>query len=162
MVSAPDSVLELIKRFEEHRVSYRSGRYNEAQLRNEFLNPFFEALGWGVTNKRGYAGAYKEVISEDAIKIGGATKAPDYCFRIGGTRKFFVEAKKPSINLRYPFSPRMQWHLARRVSPLPIGPVSVPLASLASAMGVTATAAARVWARRTGNRRQIGVLPQNL
>jgi hypothetical protein len=26
-------------------------------------------------------------VHEDAIKIGGATKAPDYCFRIGGRRK---------------------------------------------------------------------------
>jgi len=24
----------------------------------------------------------------------------DYCFRIGGTRKFFIEAKKPSVNLK--------------------------------------------------------------
>ena len=31
------------------------------------------------------------------IKVGGTTKAPDYCFRIGPTRKFFVEAKKPSL-----------------------------------------------------------------
>ena len=46
-------------------------------------------------NERGHAEAYKEVIHEDAIKVGGSTKAPDYCFRIGGARKFFVEAKKP-------------------------------------------------------------------
>jgi len=41
---------------------------------------------------------YREVIHEDAIKIGGRTKAPDYCFRVGGgVRIFFVEAKKPSV-----------------------------------------------------------------
>ncbi len=40
------------------------------------------------------------MIHEDAIKVGGATKAPDYCFRIGGTRKFFVEAKKPAVNIK--------------------------------------------------------------
>ena len=51
-------------------------------------------------NRQGYAEAYKDVIREDAIKVGGYTKAPDYCFRIGGTRKFFVEAKKPSLNLK--------------------------------------------------------------
>ena len=28
------------------------------------------------------------------------TKAPDYCFRIGGTRKFFIEAKKPSTKIK--------------------------------------------------------------
>src|SRR5436853_5510416 len=60
----------------------------------------FKALGWDMENISGYAEAYKDVIHEDAIKIGGATKAPDYCFRIGGTRKFFLEAKKPSIAIK--------------------------------------------------------------
>ena len=51
---------------------------------------------------------YKEVIHEDAIKIGGVTKAPDYCFRIGGTRKFFLEAKKPSVNIKEDIHPAYQ------------------------------------------------------
>lgn len=88
-MAAPHSVLELIERFNRNRVAYRSNQYNEAQLRVEFLNPFFEALGWDVNNRQGYAEAYKDVINEDAIRIGGATKAPDYSFRIGGTRKFW-------------------------------------------------------------------------
>src|SRR5437762_8424270 len=33
-------------------------------------------------------------------KSEAATKAPDYCFRIGGTRKFFLEAKKPSVDIK--------------------------------------------------------------
>jgi len=79
---------------------YHSQQYNETQLRREFIDPFFEELGWDVTNKAGYAQAYKDVIHEDAIKVGGATKAPDYCFRIGGVRKFFLEAKKPSVDIK--------------------------------------------------------------
>src|SRR5437764_5674947 len=39
---------------------------------------------------------------------GGATKAPDYCFRVGGTRKFFVEAKKPALNLKDASDPAFQ------------------------------------------------------
>ncbi len=85
-----------------------SGQYNETQLRREFLDPFFAALGWDVVNNQGYAEAYKDVIHEDALKIGGATKAPDYCFRIGGVKKFFVEAKKPSVNLKEDVSPAFQ------------------------------------------------------
>lgn len=53
-----------------------------------------------MNNELGKAEAYKDMIHEDAIKIGGMTKAPDYCFRIGGTRKFFVEAKKPYVNIK--------------------------------------------------------------
>lgn len=107
-MAAPETVVELIERFERNRAAYRSEQYNEARLRIEFLNPFFEALGWDVNNKQGYAEAYKDVIYEDAIKIGGATKAPDYCFRIGGTRKFFVEAKKPAVNLKDASEPAFQ------------------------------------------------------
>lgn len=107
-MAAPHSVLELIERFDRNRTAYRSEQYNEARLRIEFLNPFFEALGWDINNRQGYAEAYKDVIYEDAIKIGKATKAPDYCFRIGGTRKFFVEAKKPVINLKDASEPAFQ------------------------------------------------------
>ncbi|MGA9365434.1 MAG: TaqI-like C-terminal specificity domain-containing protein [Bacteroidota bacterium] len=107
-MSAPPEILQLVDRFDRNLEAYRSGEYNETQLRREFLDPFFTALGWDVENKQGYAEAYKDVIHEDAIKVGGATKAPDYCFRIGGTRKFFVEAKKPSVNLKDEISPAYQ------------------------------------------------------
>jgi predicted type IV restriction endonuclease len=90
MSKAPQTVLDLVERFDRNIESYRSPAYNETTLRQEFVNPFFEELGWDIYNKAGSAEAYKDVIHEDAIKVGGATKAPDYCFRIGGTRKFFV------------------------------------------------------------------------
>ncbi|UPK35481.1 N-6 DNA methylase [Bradyrhizobium sp. 186] len=91
---------ELIGRFERNRDSYLSSHYNETQVRREFVDPLFRLLGWDVDNTSGHAEAYKDVIHEDAIKIGGNTKAPDYCFRIGGVRKFFVEAKKPAVKVK--------------------------------------------------------------
>jgi len=107
-MSAPKEIHELIERFDRNHDAYRSGRYNEAQVRQEFINPFFNALGWDVYNKQGYAEAYKDVIHEDAIRVGSAVKAPDYCFRIGGTRKFFLEAKKPAVNIKENISPTYQ------------------------------------------------------
>ncbi len=104
----PQEILGLVGRFENNREAYRSGTYNETQLRREFVDPFFGILGWDVNNEKGYAEAYKDVIHEDSIKVGGVTKAPDYCFRIGGTRKFFVETKKPSVNLKDDISPAFQ------------------------------------------------------
>jgi type I restriction-modification system DNA methylase subunit/predicted type IV restriction endonuclease len=106
--TVPKIVLDLAERFDRHREAYLSGQYSETQLRQEFINPFFEALGWDVHNKQGYAEAYKDVIHEDAIKVGSFTKAPDYCFRVGGTRKFFLEAKKPSVNIKDDISPAFQ------------------------------------------------------
>jgi len=105
---APDSLRTLCETFRLHREHYTSAGYNETELRREFLDPFFTALGWDVDNKAGYADAYKDIIHEDAIRIGGFTKAPDYCFRIGGTRKFFVEAKKPSVNIEGDIAPAYQ------------------------------------------------------
>jgi len=97
---APQIILELIERFERNSEAYKSGAYNETQVRREFINPFLEALGWDVNNTAGHAETYKDVIYEDAVKVNGVTKAPDYSFRIGGQRKFFVKAKKPSVNLK--------------------------------------------------------------
>ncbi len=98
----------LVERFSDNIGSYRAGGYNETRVRIEFIDPMFKALGWDMDNEAGYAEAYKEVIHEDAIKIGGATKAPDYCFRIGGTRKFFLEAKKPAVSIRTDPEPAYQ------------------------------------------------------
>jgi len=104
----PKEIADLIERFDRNREAYKSGQYNEMQLRQEFLDPFFGALGWDMNNQQGYAEAYKEVIHEDSIKVGADTKAPDYCFRIGGTRKFFLEAKKPSVYVKEEIPPAFQ------------------------------------------------------
>ncbi|HEX9659743.1 MAG TPA: N-6 DNA methylase, partial [Rhodothermales bacterium] len=117
---APDSVIELVERFDRQREAYRSGDYNEARLRREFLDPFFSALGWDMDNRRGYAEPYKDVIHEDSIKVGGGTKAPDYCFRIGATRKFFVEAKKPAVNIKEDVSPAYQLRRYAWTAKLPL------------------------------------------
>jgi len=108
MSIVPEEIKRLVELFERNSEAYRNQAYNETQLRREFIDPFFEALGWDISNKAGYAEAYKDVIHEDAIKIGSATKAPDYCFRIGGARKFFLEAKKPSVSIKDDISPAYQ------------------------------------------------------
>ena len=99
-MNVPKEIKKLVERFRENRDVYCSSAYNETQARREFIDLLFKALGWDVANEKGYAEAYKEVIHEDAIKVGGATKAPDYAFRIGGVRKFFVEAKRPGLNIK--------------------------------------------------------------
>lgn len=97
----PKSILERIATFGRNLESYLNPDYKEAQVRQEFIDPFFSALGWDVRNEQGYAEAYKDIVHEDSLRIsGGGTKAPDYSFRIGGTRKFFVEAKKPAVHLK--------------------------------------------------------------
>ncbi len=108
-MTAPAIVADLVDLFQTHLDTYRSQQYNEAQLRQEFVNPLFRALGWDVYDEKRYADAYKEVIHEAAIKVGGRTKAPDYCFRAGGGKaSFFVETKKPSVGISRDPAPAYQ------------------------------------------------------
>lgn len=102
-------VAQLVERFNEQIHSYKHTDYNETLARRDFIDPFFKALGWDIDNAQGYAEAYREVIHEDRIKVGGATKAPDYSFRLpGGKRLFFVEAKKPSVAVKEEILPAYQ------------------------------------------------------
>lgn len=106
---AYQKIAELVKRFDEQYDSYKNSNYNETLTRRDFIDPFFKALGWDVDNEEGYAESYREVIHEDKIKISGATKAPDYSFRlVGGKRLFFVEAKKPSVVIKDDILPAYQ------------------------------------------------------
>jgi predicted type IV restriction endonuclease len=72
---APDSVIKLCATFADHRDHFRSGNYNEAQLRKEFLDPFFAALGWDMDNASGLAPHYRDVIHEDVLRVGPHVKA---------------------------------------------------------------------------------------
>jgi hypothetical protein len=109
---APAAILDLVARFGEHIDAYKSGSYNETQLRRDFLDPMFKELGWDMDNVAGYAEAYRDVIHEDQVKVKVSgklkIKAPDYGFRIGGNRKFFLEAKRPSVRIKDDISPAYQ------------------------------------------------------
>lgn len=105
---APAIIKELVKRFEDNATSYRSTEYKEFRLRTEFLDPFFEALGWDVANKSSKPEAFKDVILEDSLKIDDRWKAPDYAFRYIQTRKFFAEAKAPNVNILVDPAPAYQ------------------------------------------------------
>ncbi|MEK6545649.1 MAG: hypothetical protein AABZ28_03860, partial [Nitrospinota bacterium] len=60
--AARRKIEELIERFSRNSDVYKSGSYNEAQTRREFIEPFFEAFGWDVYNRAGYAEQYKDVV----------------------------------------------------------------------------------------------------
>ena len=98
-LAGKQAVRDLVRRFRAQESAYLEGRYNETQVRREFIDPFFVALEWDLDNRAGLPEAYKDVVHEDALQIGGKPAAPDYSFRVAGVRKFFVEAKKPSVNV---------------------------------------------------------------
>ena len=104
----PTDLHELVKRFKRNYDQYLSKDYKEADLRKEFIDPLFEMLGWDMANKKGYAEQYKEVKSEPSLEIEGGTKSPDYEFRIGEKSIFYVEAKKPHVDIGFDKLPAFQ------------------------------------------------------
>jgi len=121
---APKEVIELVENFKLNLKAYKNPSYKEEQLKQEFLNPFFKALGWDVDNEQGAAPQYRDVIFEDSIKVGGGTKAPDYCFTLSGVRKFFVEAKKPSVDIKIGIQPSYQLRRYAWSAKLPVSILS--------------------------------------
>jgi type I restriction-modification system DNA methylase subunit len=139
--SAKSSIEKLVHFFEQNIYQLKSPDFNETQARQQLIDPFFEALGWDVHNRKMNPIYLQEVIPEGRVKtnIGKevkeqqslfekkgtpgkvrreyasildyiaednykaswkeAIKKPDYRFRIKGQTKFFVEAKKPFVDL---------------------------------------------------------------
>ena len=99
---------DLKEKFDENSKQYKSEQYDEANTRIEFIDEFFKVLDWDVGNKQGFSHNYKEVVVEDKVNVQGGLKAPDYSFRIGGVRHFFVEAKKPAVSVKNAAEPAFQ------------------------------------------------------
>jgi len=105
---AKNRIQVLIDKFSSQKDYYKSTNYNETETRQDFINPFFVSLGWDLDNTKEQLETYRDVRHEDKIKVNGHTKAPDYSFNINGKRKFFVEAKKPSVSIRENPMPALQ------------------------------------------------------
>jgi len=120
MTEPPQTILDLVERFSSNADLYRSPGYNETQARREFIDPFFAALGWDVDNTRGVSPRYREVIHEASLRIHGSVTAPDYCFRVGTERKFFVEAKKPAVSIQTDIQPAYQLRRYAWTAKLPL------------------------------------------
>ena len=95
------TIKQLIDKYQADRAYYLSGGYNETLLRSDFLDPFFELLGWDIKNNAGKSTNEREVLLEESLKANAYehSKKPDYTFRLFSERKFFLEAKKPCISI---------------------------------------------------------------
>jgi len=97
---ARKKIVELVAKYSSQAEVYERADYNEASTRTDFINPLFKTLGWDIDNEKGLIQYLREVILEDKVNVDGRIKYPDYSFRLGNTVLFFVEAKRPSINIR--------------------------------------------------------------
>ncbi|RVG82219.1 Eco57I restriction-modification methylase domain-containing protein [Sinorhizobium meliloti] len=99
-VAAKARITELVANFRRNEADYLSPRYNETQARTDFITPLLEAFGWDVYNRAGLPNSLREVVEEATVDVGEKlSKKPDYELRLARQRKFFVEAKKPSLQI---------------------------------------------------------------
>jgi adenine-specific DNA-methyltransferase len=100
---AHSRVKALCDHFDARHGEVISPDYREAVARAEFITPFFEALGWDVNNAAHRTIYEKDCVLEKAEAHGGTQRSADYAFRRPGTHltAFFVEAKKPSIEITH-------------------------------------------------------------
>ena len=106
---AKKEIVKLVKKFTDNISYYQRSDYKETPTRQDFINPFFAALGWDMDNKIGLSEPYREVVHEYKLDTKKSTEAPDYSFRdTDGNNLFFVEAKKPSVDIAKNLSPAYQ------------------------------------------------------
>ncbi|MDR0442008.1 MAG: N-6 DNA methylase, partial [Treponema sp.] len=119
-VSHLDRLRGSISLFSANIAQYKSTQYDEANTRTDFIDKLFTLLDWDIANNQGFSETYRDVVREDKVKIDGSQKAPDYSFRIGGVRKFFVEAKKPAVNIKDAAEPAYQVRRYAYTAKLPL------------------------------------------
>lgn len=103
----------LVEQFRRNLHHYKGNTYDEASLRQEFLNPLFRALGWDMENRAGLIPQHREVEIESRTEIAGRQKRADYLFRTDRQDRFICEAKKPAEEMiaRYAFqAKRYAWN----------------------------------------------------
>lgn len=102
MSSLENSIKDLVDRFkkDEIKLTAKSSIYQETEVRVEFIDPFFKLLGWQMDNASGLSSSLRDILREESQQTESSTKKPDYSFRIATKRKFFVEAKRPSVDIR--------------------------------------------------------------
>ncbi len=89
-MTAPDSIRQLVEKFDRDKPG------SETEVRIQFIDPLFSALGWNMRDKRQVRHEPRVIIKEAGFE---RSKRPDYSFHIGNPPDFFVETKMPHVNL---------------------------------------------------------------
>ena len=112
LAALTEQVSELVETYSVNYPQFQQAAYNETQLRVDFVNRFFRFLGWDVDNERGLPQHLREVTHEATVIVEEdgvhRSKKPDYSFKIGTEVLFFLETKKPAVNITADPAPAFQ------------------------------------------------------
>jgi type I restriction-modification system DNA methylase subunit len=98
-------IAELVEKFRTGYDTYKRQEYNEDQVRIEFIDKFFVALGWDVSDSQEVSVEDRVEVIEDGVR---KVKHPDYGFKVERSTRFYVEAKKPTVNIKENREPAYQ------------------------------------------------------
>lgn len=82
---------KLVEKYRSVAETHKIGDFNEAQTRNEFIEPLFQFLGWDMRNLE----TRNEVTTEEQVSKGRV----DLAFRINNIPVMFLEAKAMKVDL---------------------------------------------------------------
>jgi hypothetical protein len=88
---AKQQIQKLVEKYQRVAEAGKINSYNEAQTRNEFIEPLFEFLGWDMRN----LSFDNEVTTEENVSGGRV----DLAFRFNNIPVFFLEAKAMKVDL---------------------------------------------------------------
>lgn len=88
---AKQQIQKLVEKYQRIAEAGQIKSYNEAQTRNEFIEPLFEFLGWDMRN----LSIDNEVTTEENVSGGRV----DLAFRFNNIPVFFLEAKAMKVDL---------------------------------------------------------------
>lgn len=112
LATLTEQVAELVQTYSNNYLQFQRATYNETQVRVDFVNRFFKLLGWDVDNERGLPQHLREVTHEATVVVEEdgvhRSKKPDYSFKVGTEVLYFLETKKPAVNLTIDAAPAFQ------------------------------------------------------
>lgn len=112
MATLTAQVTELVHTYSDNFQQYQQTTYNETQVRVDFVNRFFRLLGWDVDNEKGLPQHLREVTHEATVVVEEdgihRSKKPDYSFKVGTEVLFFLDTKKPAVNITVDAAPAFQ------------------------------------------------------
>jgi len=99
--TAFERVGKLVADFRQHEKAYTAPAYSESDVRKDFIDKFWIALGWDVNHEQQTNPYAQDVKVERNVEVKGRKKKADYAFLAPNFRdvRFFVEAKKPARNI---------------------------------------------------------------
>lgn len=95
-------VCQLVSDFQANEKAFLSPSYQESQVRQDFIDKFYTALGWDVTHTLQKNPYEQEVKIENRVTTQGSQRRADYAFFNSPNYrdvKYFAEAKKPKLDL---------------------------------------------------------------